>query len=80
MIVDAKKRVIIFGKSCDYEEKTIHIILKWNEAAIFHSEAPDTILAHCQILKIFSKTDKYVWWGKVSVSGYLGLKKMISNQ
>ena len=57
------------------KKKTIHIILKWNEAAIFHSEAPDTILAHCQILKIFSKTDKYVWWGKVSVSGYLGLKK-----
>lgn len=57
------------------KKKTIHIILKWNEAAIFHSEAPDTILAHCQILKTFSQTDKYVWWGKVSVSGYLGLKK-----
>lgn len=57
------------------KKKTIHIILKWNEAAVFHSEAPDTILAHCQILKAFNKTDKYVWWGKVSVSGYLGLKK-----
>lgn len=53
----------------------IHIILKWNEAEIFHSKAPDTILAHCQILKDFAKSDRYVWWGKVSVSGYLGLKK-----
>lgn len=57
------------------KKKAIHIILKWNEAAIFHSVAPDTILAHCQILKAFSKADKYVWWGKVSVSGYLGLKE-----
>lgn len=56
-------------------KKNIHIILKWNEAAIFHNEAPDTILAHCQILKGFSKLEKYVWWGKVSVSGYLGIKE-----
>lgn len=51
----------------------VHIILKWNEAKVFHKEAPDTILSHCEILKTQSIADKYVWWGKVSVSGYLGL-------
>ena len=54
-------------------ERTIHIILKWNETEIFHTKAPDTILEHCHILNRFSEKDCYVWWGKISVSGYLGL-------
>ena len=55
-------------------ERTKHIILKWNEMPFFHECAPDTIYQHVRILKRFSKdvNEQYVWWGKVSVSGYLG--------
>ena len=57
------------------QKEIIHIILKWNEAKSFHVTAPDTILLHCEILNKYSdsKDNQYVWWGKISVSGYLGL-------
>lgn len=61
------------GNDMIMNSKDIHIILKWNEAAIFHSDAPDTILEHCQILHNYPSPEKYVWWGKISVSGYLGM-------
>lgn len=56
-------------------KKPIHVILKWNETSIFHEDAPDTILEHCKILNEchIQKKDMYVWWGKISVSGHLGM-------
>lgn len=50
------------------------IILKWNEAVTFHSDAPETLIKHASILDK-NTHDKYVWWGKVSKTGYLGITK-----
>ena len=54
--------------------KSIHIILKWNDTDVFHISAPNTIIEHCKILNKYTDSDCFVWWGKVSSSGYLGIK------
>lgn len=52
-----------------------HIIVKWNPQDKFHLEAPDTIKIHCRVLKKYyaDKSERYVWWGKISKSGNLGI-------
>ncbi|MFH1563719.1 MAG: hypothetical protein ABIF11_09960 [Nitrospirota bacterium] len=54
---------------------TQHLILKWNPQYRFHRDAPNTIKLHCEILKTFSSglNDQYVYWGKVSQSGKIGI-------
>lgn len=54
-----------------------HIIVKWNPQDKFHKDAPDTIAVHCRILASFCDNPqrKFVWWGKISKSGNLGMTK-----
>lgn len=54
--------------------KDYHLMTVWNEAAFFHKDAPSTIILHSQILANMQE-DKYVWWGKISVSGNLGINR-----
>jgi len=50
------------------------MITRWNP---FWSEKerfePRTIEVHCQILEDYSNNDQYVWYGKISKSGNLGI-------
>ena len=57
-----------------------HLIVKWNPKEIFHEMAPDTIRVHCNVLRHFlsNPAERYVWWGKVSKSGNLGIPKEIA--
>jgi len=50
--------------------RAIHIVVKWNASSAFE---PDTIAAHAAVLKAHA----YVWWGKVSKTGKLGINKAI---
>ena len=51
-----------------------HIITKWNPMwnPKEHFERR-TIEVHCEILERFKEDEQYVWWGKISKSGNLGL-------
>lgn len=74
---------LMFGKRMRYDVKSKHIILKWNEMPFFHEKAPDTIFCNANVLDKFSKStnpeERYVWWGKISVSNHLGdLEKYIN--
>lgn len=53
----------------------IHLIIKWNPFADFHPLAPATIPIHLTILDQSQKTgiDAFVWWGKISKSGRIGV-------
>ncbi|MBW9264374.1 MAG: nucleotide-binding protein [Candidatus Thiodiazotropha sp. (ex. Lucinisca nassula)] len=57
------------------ENRTRHLIVKWNPFARFHEDAPDTIKVHCEILhkNCNDSSSRFVWWGKISKSGKLGL-------
>lgn len=54
---------------------TNHLIVKWNPLYRFHPDAPDTITLHCEILAKYclDKQQTFVWWGKISKSGNLGI-------
>lgn len=59
-------------KSEDYPVQ--HLVVKWNPSKYFHELAPDTIKIHCEILKKYEAShENYVWWGKASKSGRLGV-------
>lgn len=57
--------------------QVLHLLVKWNPAPAFE---PETIAEHARILS----TQPHVWWGKISKTGKLGIKKstvvMLRNQ
>jgi hypothetical protein len=50
--------------------QTKHLIVKWNPSESFE---PDTIAVHAEILARFPTTRPYVWWGKISKTGKVGI-------
>ncbi len=56
-------------------DTAFHLMTVWNEADYIHKDAPDTICVHAQILDKYKQKseERYVWWGKISISGNKGI-------
>jgi hypothetical protein len=67
--------MLLRAKAMEGRPETIHAFVRWNPKEHFHEDAPESVRLWCEKLESYqrSKTECFTWWGKISVSGELGL-------